>query len=70
MKIILDINLQSGEISQSIVASVRDLLSGMDNGPAKHPIILLKMLHTAFPRFAERGTGGTFVQQVSNHFLI
>ncbi|XKL66328.1 hypothetical protein PGB90_009748 [Kerria lacca] len=61
-----NINLQSGEISQSIVASVRDLLSGMDNGPAKHPIILLKMLHTAFPRFAERGTGGTFVQQDAN----
>lgn len=62
--IFTDINMQGGEISQSIVASIRDLLSGMDKGPAKHPIILLQMLHTAFPRFAERGTGGTFVQQV------
>lgn len=61
-----NISMQGGEISQSIVASVRDLLSGMDKGPAKHPIILLQMLHTAFPRFAERGTGGTFVQQDAN----
>lgn len=59
------VNLQGGEISQSVVASVRDLLSGMDKGPAKHPIILLQMLHTAFPQFAERGNGGSFVQQVN-----
>ncbi|KAK7582471.1 hypothetical protein V9T40_013916 [Parthenolecanium corni] len=60
------LNLQSGDISQSIVASIRDLYSGMEKGPAKHPIILLQMLHTAFPRFAERGTGGTYVQQDAN----
>lgn len=56
----------SDEVSQSIVASFRDLVPQMEKGPAKHPIILLQMLHTAFPRFAERGQGGTYMQQDAN----
>ena len=49
-----------------MTAAVRDLYSTMDKGTTVPPIILLQVLHTAFPRFAERGEGGGYQQQDAN----
>lgn len=50
--------------AQSITAALRDLYSSMDKGNSIPPIILLQVLHMAFPRFAEKSEHGGFAQQV------
>lgn len=53
--------------SDSITAAFRDLNGSMDrSSTAIPPIIFLQVLHMAFPRFAEKGEGGTYVQQDAN----
>ena len=38
----------------------------MDKGSTIPPIVLLQVLHMAFPRFAERGENGGYQQQDAN----
>lgn len=52
--------------SQSITAALRDLYSVMDKGNTVPPIVLLQVLHMAFPRFAEKNDHGGFAQQDAN----
>nr|CAD7586043.1 unnamed protein product [Timema genevievae] len=52
-----------GVPSQSITAALRDLYESMDKGTTIPPIILLQVLHMAFPRFAEKSDHGGFQQQ-------
>ncbi|XP_075215647.1 ubiquitin specific protease 14 [Lycorma delicatula] len=52
--------------SQSITAALRDLYESMDKESFIPPIILLQVLHTAFPRFAEKSDNGSFMQQDAN----
>ncbi|XP_063225265.1 ubiquitin carboxyl-terminal hydrolase 14 [Bacillus rossius redtenbacheri] len=56
----------SGAPAQSITAAVRDLFSAMEKGASIPPIILLQVLHLAFPRFAEKSEHGGFQQQDAN----
>ncbi|KAK7485364.1 hypothetical protein BaRGS_00023463 [Batillaria attramentaria] len=59
----------SGAIApaDSITAAFRDLNGSMDrSATAIPPIIFLQVLHMAFPRFAEKGEGGGYVQQDAN----
>jgi len=60
------VSLGGGGDSQNITAALRDLYTSMDKGQSIPPIILLQVLHTAFPRFAERGEQGGFQQQDAN----
>ncbi|CAH1989720.1 unnamed protein product [Acanthoscelides obtectus] len=52
--------------AQSITAALRDLYSSMDKGNTIPPIVLLQVLHMAFPRFAEKNEQGGFSQQDAN----
>ncbi|XP_013781694.1 ubiquitin carboxyl-terminal hydrolase 14-like [Limulus polyphemus] len=52
--------------SQSITAALRDLYESMDKTATIPPIILLQVLHMAFPRFAEKSEHGGFEQQDAN----
>jgi len=52
--------------SQAITVALRDLYKTMDRGSTVPPIILLQVLHSAFPRFAERGEQGGYQQQDAN----
>ncbi|KAF7995458.1 hypothetical protein HCN44_006565 [Aphidius gifuensis] len=52
--------------SQSITAALRDLYDGMDKGSSLRPIVLVQMMHLAFPRFAEKSEHGGFQQQDAN----
>ncbi|KAG8180460.1 hypothetical protein JTE90_001993 [Oedothorax gibbosus] len=53
--------------AQSITAALRDLYAAMDTcGSEYQPILLLQVLHMAFPRFAEKNDHGTFMQQDAN----
>jgi ubiquitin carboxyl-terminal hydrolase 14 len=52
--------------AQSITAALRDLYDSMDKGASIPPIILLQVLHMAFPRFAEKSDHGGFTQQDAN----
>ncbi|PNF27076.1 Ubiquitin carboxyl-terminal hydrolase 14 [Cryptotermes secundus] len=52
--------------AQSITAALRDLYDSMDKGATIPPIILLQVLHMAFPRFAEKSEHGGFTQQDAN----
>ncbi|XP_060518790.1 ubiquitin carboxyl-terminal hydrolase 14 [Cylas formicarius] len=54
--------------AQSITAALRDLYSTMDKGHTVPPIVLLQVLHMAFPRFAEKNEHGGFAQQDANEF--
>ncbi|CAG9766276.1 unnamed protein product [Ceutorhynchus assimilis] len=54
--------------AQSITAALRDLYATMDKGHTVPPIVLLQVLHMAFPRFAEKNTNGGFAQQDANEF--
>ena len=49
-----------------MTAALRDLYSTMDKGSTVPPIVLLQVLHMAFPRFAERGENGGYQQQDAN----
>merc|ERR1719153_1875824 len=60
------VSLGGGQDPESITAALRDLYSTMDKGNNVPPIILLQVLHNAFPRFAERGEGGGYQQQDAN----
>ncbi|GIY67412.1 ubiquitin carboxyl-terminal hydrolase 14 [Caerostris darwini] len=53
--------------AQSITAALRDAYAAMEKcGTDYQPIILLQVLHMAFPRFAEKNDHGTFMQQDAN----
>ncbi|RWS06929.1 ubiquitin carboxyl-terminal hydrolase 14-like protein [Dinothrombium tinctorium] len=52
--------------AQTLTAALRDLYQSMDKNSTVTPIILLQVLHLAFPRFAEKGEMGTFLQQDAN----
>lgn len=54
--------------AQSITAALRDLYALMDKGETVPPIVLLQVLHMAFPRFAEKNEHGGFSQQDANEF--
>ena len=44
---------------------MRDLFINMDkSGTAIPPIIMLQVLHMAYPQFAEKGEHGGYTQQV------
>lgn len=49
--------------AQSITAALRDLYETMDKGSSLPPVVLVQMLHLAFPRFAEKSEHGGFQQQ-------
>ncbi len=56
-----------GGEAQSITAAMRDLFRSMDRGKNLPPIVMLQVMHMAFPRFAEKaGEGGGFKQQDAN----
>lgn len=52
--------------AQSVTAALRDLYGVMDRSAVVPPILLLQVLHLAFPRFAEKSERGGFVQQDAN----
>jgi ubiquitin carboxyl-terminal hydrolase 14 len=53
--------------AQSITASLRDLYNSMDRSSSSiPPVVLLQVLHMAFPRFAEKSEHGGFQQQDAN----
>lgn len=52
--------------AQSITAALRDLYEGMDKGSSLPPVVLVQMMHLAFPRFAEKSDHGVFQQQDAN----
>ncbi|CAH0550579.1 unnamed protein product [Brassicogethes aeneus] len=52
--------------AQSITAALRDLYTSMDKGNSIPPVVLLQVLHLAFPRFAEKNEHGGFSQQDAN----
>jgi len=60
------VSLGGGTDSESLSAALRDLYTTMDKGNTVPPIIMLQVLHNAFPRFAERGEGGGYQQQDAN----
>lgn len=61
------VSIGSGMVpSQSITGALRDLYESMEKGPSIAPLILLQVLHMAFPQFAEKTENGTFMQQDAN----
>uniref|UniRef100_A0A6G1S5L4 Ubiquitin carboxyl-terminal hydrolase n=1 Tax=Aceria tosichella TaxID=561515 RepID=A0A6G1S5L4_9ACAR len=53
--------------NESVTAALRDLYKSMDETSAVvEPVILLRMMHLAIPRFAQRGEGNVFQQQDAN----
>ena len=55
----------AGASADSITVALRDLYSQMDKtADGIPPIILLQLLHMAFPQFAEKTEHGTYQQQV------
>lgn len=50
--------------AESITAALRDLYASMNEGYTVRPLILLQVLHMAFPKFAEKSEHGGFAQQV------
>ncbi|XP_012146142.1 ubiquitin specific protease 14 isoform X3 [Megachile rotundata] len=54
------------EPAQGITAALRELYNSMDKGSALPPVVLLQMMHLAFPRFAEKSEHGRFQQQDAN----
>lgn len=63
-----EVSLSGGMLAGSVTAALRDLYSAMDrgNGSSIPPLILLQVLHAAFPRFAEKSSHGGFQQQDAN----
>lgn len=50
---------------------MRDLFINMDkSGTAIPPIIMLQVLHMAYPQFAEKGEHGGYTQQVIHQCFI
>merc|ERR1719431_2414816 len=60
------VSLGGGDDSESLTSALRDLYTTMDKGNTVPPIIMLQVLHNAFPRFAERGEQGGYQQQDAN----
>lgn len=56
----------SGTNPHSVTAALRDLEGLMERSAVVPPIVLLQVLHTAFPRFAEKSEQGGFAQQDAN----
>ncbi|XP_012284203.1 ubiquitin carboxyl-terminal hydrolase 14 [Orussus abietinus] len=54
--------------AQSVTAALRDLYEGMDKGSSLPPVVLVQMMHLAFPRFAEKSEHGDFQQQDAAEF--
>lgn len=52
--------------AQSITAALRDLYDNMEEGSTLAPLVLVHMMHLAFPRFAEKSSGGELQQQDAN----
>lgn len=53
--------------AQNITAALRDLYDKMDRGSSLPPVALIRMMHLAFPRFAELSEhGGGYQQQDAN----
>ena len=67
-----DVSFSSlGQEAQSITAALRDLYKSMDLGKNVPPLVLLNVLHNAFPRFAEKSEhGGGYQQQDANECWI
>jgi ubiquitin carboxyl-terminal hydrolase 14 len=59
-----------GNDEKALTAALRDQYRAMDNGQTMPPIMLVQVLHNAFPRFAERGEQGGFQQQDANECWI
>ncbi|XP_045481227.1 ubiquitin carboxyl-terminal hydrolase 14 [Harmonia axyridis] len=53
--------------AQSITAALRDLYNNMEKSKTIPPLLLLNVLHLAFPRFAEKNDHG-YMQQDANEF--
>ncbi|XP_071483761.1 ubiquitin carboxyl-terminal hydrolase 14-like [Diadema antillarum] len=59
--------LASAAPAESLTAAIRDLYGAMDKtSEAFPPILLLQLLHLAFPHFAEKTEQGVFQQQDAN----
>ncbi|CAN8001029.1 unnamed protein product, partial [Ixodes hexagonus] len=56
----------SGGSAQSVTAALRDLYGVMDRSAVVPPIVMLQVLHLAFPRFSEKSEHGGFTQQDAN----
>lgn len=52
--------------NESVAAALRDLYNQMDGASTVEPVILLRTIHSAIPRFAQRGEGGVYQQQDAN----
>jgi len=61
-----NVSLAGGGDAASLTSALRDLYKTMDKGLTVPPIIMLQVLHNAFPRFAERGEQGGYQQQDAN----
>merc|ERR550539_648076 len=55
-----------GDAATQITEAMRDLYKAMERGQNFPPLVLLQVLHNAFPRFAERGEQGGYQQQDAN----
>lgn len=55
-----------GDAATQLTVSMRDLYKAMERGQNFPPLVLLQVLHNAFPRFAERGEQGGYQQQDAN----
>lgn len=54
------------EPAQNISIALRDVYEGMDVKSSIAPLMLVQMMHMAFPRFAEKSEHGGFQQQDAN----
>lgn len=52
--------------NESVTAALRDLYKSMDESANVEPVILLRVLHSTIPRFAQRAEGNVFQQQDAN----
>jgi len=59
-------SLSSSSPAESIISALKQLYSAMKQDSTVPPVILLQVLHDVFPRFAEKGEGGRFIQQDAN----
>lgn len=66
VKLSLLATLSNEPNNQGVTAALRDLYATMDCSSVSEPLILLRMLHSSIPRFAQRGEGNTFQQQDAN----
>lgn len=66
VKLSLLATLSNEPNNQGVTASLRDLYATMECSSVSEPVILLRMLHSAIPRFAQRGEGNVFQQQDAN----